>query len=81
MTGFRLAKGGVQELEKIDPGTAKMFEGFKSAQIELTELESSVADYADELEINPAELAQLESRIEHAQLRAFIERTPLLQWM
>jgi DNA repair protein RecN (Recombination protein N) len=40
-----------------------MFEGFKSAQIELTELESSVQDYADDLETDPAELAQLDQRI------------------
>lgn len=53
----------IHDLERIDPGTAKMFEGFKSAQIELTELESSVQDYADDLETDPAELAQLDQRI------------------
>ncbi len=53
----------IHELEKIDPGTAAMFEGFKSAQIELTELESSVQEYADDLETDPAELAQLDQRI------------------
>lgn len=53
----------IHDLEKIDPGTVAMFEGFKSAQIELTELESSVQDYADDLETDPAELAQLDQRI------------------
>lgn len=53
----------IHDLERIDPGTAKMFEGFKSAQIELTELESSVQDYANDLETDPAELAQLDQRI------------------
>lgn len=53
----------IHDLEKIDPGTAAMFEGFKSAQIELTELESSVQDYADDLETDPAELARLDQRI------------------
>jgi DNA repair protein RecN (Recombination protein N) len=54
----------IHELEKIDPAAAQMFEGFKSAQIELSEMESSVADYADELEIDPEELAaQLEQRL------------------
>ena len=53
----------IHELEKIDPGTTAMFEGFKSAQIELTELESSVQEYADDLETDPAELAQLDQRI------------------
>lgn len=61
--GLREISRSIHELEKIDPGTAKMFEGFKSAQIELTELEGSVADYAEELEIDPAELARLEQRI------------------
>jgi len=53
----------IHELEKIDPGTATLFEGFKSAQIELTELENSVQEYADDLETDPAELAQLDQRI------------------
>lgn len=61
--GLREIGRSIQELEKIDPATADLFEGFKSARIELTELESSVADYAEELEIDPAELAQLENRI------------------
>lgn len=53
----------IHELEKIDPASAAMFEGFKSAQIELTELEGSVRDYADEIETDPAELERLEQRI------------------
>jgi DNA repair protein RecN (Recombination protein N) len=53
----------IHDLEKIDPASAKMFEGFQSALIELTDLESSVQDYADDLEIDPAELAQLDQRI------------------
>ncbi len=57
----------IHELEKIDPGTAAMFEGFNSAQIELTELERSVQDYAEDLEIDAAALAQLESRIDTIQ--------------
>jgi DNA repair protein RecN (Recombination protein N) len=65
--GLREISRSIHELEKIDPGTVRMFEGFKSAQIELTELESSVADYAEELEIDPAELARLESRIDTIQ--------------
>jgi DNA repair protein RecN (Recombination protein N) len=65
--GLREISRSIHELEKIDPGTAKMFMGFKSAQIELTELENSVADYAEELEIDPAELARLESRIDTIQ--------------
>lgn len=51
------------ELEKIDPSTTSLFEGFKSAQIELAELESSVQDYADDLETDPGELERLDQRI------------------
>ncbi|MFM7606794.1 MAG: DNA repair protein RecN [Prosthecobacter sp.] len=65
--GLREISRSIHELEKIDPGTTKMFEGFKSAQIELTELEGGVADYAEELEIDPAELARLENRIDTIQ--------------
>lgn len=61
--GLRELSRSIHELEKIDPGTQKLFEGFKSAHIELTELESSVADYAEDLEIDAEELAQIESRI------------------
>ncbi len=61
--GLRELGRSIHELEKIDPATAEMFSGFKSAQIELTELESSVQDYADDLEIDGAELEKLESRI------------------
>lgn len=61
--GLREISRSIHELEKIDPGTAKLFEGFKSAHIELTELESSVADYAEDLEIDGAELEELEGRI------------------
>ncbi len=53
----------IHELEKIDPAAAQMFEGFKSAQIELSDMEASVAEYAEELEIDPEELAQLEQRL------------------
>lgn len=63
LDALREVSRSIHELEKIDPGTAKMFEGFQSALIELTDLESSVLEYAEELEIDPAELAQLDQRI------------------
>lgn len=67
-------EGGVQEalrevarlaheLERIDPGTAPLFEGLRSAQLELQELESGVQDYADGIEMDPAELARLDERL------------------
>jgi len=63
MNALREIARHIHELEKIDPASATLFEGFKSAQIELTELESSVQDYAGELELDPAGLALIEERI------------------
>ncbi len=51
------------ELERIDPGTASMFEGLRSAQVELQELESSLQDYVDEIETDPSELERLDERL------------------
>lgn len=53
----------IHELEKIDPGTTALFAGFSSALIELTELDNSVQEYAEGLDIDAAELAQLDQRI------------------
>ena len=53
----------VHELEKIDPSSTKLFEEFESAQIALREIESSVRDYAEELELDPKEFARLEDRM------------------
>jgi DNA repair protein RecN (Recombination protein N) len=53
----------VHELEKYDPKLVEIFAGFESAHIELREMESSVRDYAEEIEIQPEELERLEQRI------------------
>jgi DNA repair protein RecN (Recombination protein N) len=53
----------VHEVEKYDPKLVETFAGFSSAQIELQEMESSMRDYLEEIEIEPAELARLEQRI------------------
>ncbi len=58
----------IHELEKIDPASSKLFEEFESAQIALREMESSVRDYADELELDPKEFAALESRLSQIQM-------------
>jgi DNA repair protein RecN (Recombination protein N) len=63
ISALREIARAIHELEKIDPATTAMFEGFKSAQIELTELENSVREYADDLEMDPAELERLDARI------------------
>jgi len=51
------------ELLKYDPKLTETFAGFESAQIELRELESSIREYTEEIEIQPEELARLETRI------------------
>lgn len=58
----------IHELEKIDPASSKLFEEFESAQIALREMESSVRDYADELDLDPKEFATLEARLSQIQM-------------
>lgn len=53
----------IHELEKYDPKLTETFQGFASAHIELQEMENSVRDYVEEIEIQPDELARLEERI------------------
>ncbi len=63
MTALREVAKMIHELEKYDPKLAETFAGFESAHIELREMESSVRDYAEGIEIQPDELARLEQRI------------------
>ena len=63
MTALREVAKMLHELEKYDPKLAETFVGFESARIELAELESSARDYAENIEIQPDELARLEQRI------------------
>lgn len=53
----------VRELEKLDPGIRDRTQGLEAAAMELQELERSLADYADDLDIDPAEAARLEERV------------------
>lgn len=53
----------VRELEKLDPTIIERTAGLEGAVLELQELERSLADYAEELEIDPAEAAALEERV------------------
>ncbi len=53
----------IHELEKIDPASARHFEEFESAQVSLREMESSVREYAEELDVDPKEFANLEQRM------------------
>jgi DNA repair protein RecN (Recombination protein N) len=53
----------VRDLVKLDPSIRERMTSLETASIELQELESNLADYADELDINPAEAAALEERV------------------
>lgn len=52
-----------RELEVLDPATVELLGGLDSALVELQELERSMSDYTDSLEIDPAEASALEYRI------------------
>jgi len=53
----------VRDLEKLDPSIRERTASLETACLELQDLESNLADYADELEINPAEASTLEERV------------------
>jgi len=53
----------VRELEKLDPGIRERTQGLEGAAMELQELERSLADYAEDLDIDPSEAARLEERV------------------
>lgn len=63
MIALREVARMIHELEKYDPKLAETFAGFESAHLELRELEASVRDYAEGIEIQPDELTRLEQRI------------------
>ncbi len=53
----------VRELEKLDPGVCDKTVGLEGAVLELQELESTLRDYAEELDLDPREAAALEERV------------------
>ena len=53
----------VRDLEKLDPSIRERTQGLEGAVMELQELERSLADYAEDLDIDPAEAARLEDRV------------------
>lgn len=52
-----------RELEKLDPTTAARLATLESTAIELQDLERDLTDYAEELDIDPAETTVLEERV------------------
>ncbi len=53
----------LNELERVDSTAAEMAEAHRSAIVELEELVSSLRDYAEALEIDPAALRTLEDQV------------------
>jgi DNA repair protein RecN (Recombination protein N) len=53
----------VRDLEKLDPSIREQTASLETAVLELQDLESNLADYVEELDINPAEAAALEERV------------------
>jgi DNA repair protein RecN (Recombination protein N) len=53
----------VRDLEKLDPSIRERTQGLEGAVMELQELERALADYAEDLDIDPAEAARLEDRV------------------
>jgi DNA repair protein RecN (Recombination protein N) len=53
----------VRDLEKLDPSVKERTASLETACLELQDLEGNLADYAEELDIDPAEAAALEERV------------------
>ncbi|GAA5116481.1 DNA repair protein RecN [Luteolibacter yonseiensis] len=53
----------VRDLEKLDPSIRERTASLETACLELQDLESNLADYAGELDIDPEEAATLEERV------------------
>jgi DNA repair protein RecN (Recombination protein N) len=61
----RLGETGrlLRELERIDPGAAPLAQAHTSAVVELEELARSLVGYAEKLDLDPAQLAEMEARV------------------
>lgn len=53
----------VRDLEKLDPSIRERTASLETACLELQDLENNLAEYVDELDIDPAEAATLEERV------------------
>jgi DNA repair protein RecN (Recombination protein N) len=53
----------LRELEKIDPSKAALAETHASSVVELSEISRSLGQYAEQLDLDPAQLAALEERV------------------
>jgi DNA repair protein RecN (Recombination protein N) len=53
----------VRDLEKLDPSIREQTASLETAVLEIQDLENNLTDYVEELDINPAEAAALEERV------------------
>jgi DNA repair protein RecN (Recombination protein N) len=53
----------VRDLEKLDPSIRERTASLETACLELQDLEGNLAEYAEELDLDPAEAANLEERV------------------
>ena len=53
----------LRELEKVDPSKAMLAEAHAGCVVELSEISRSLAQYAEQLDLDPAQLAALEERV------------------
>ncbi len=53
----------LRELEKIDPAIAEFSSAHEASVVELTEIARSLGNYAERLDLDPAQLAALEQRV------------------
>ncbi|MFZ1218590.1 MAG: DNA repair protein RecN [Chthoniobacterales bacterium] len=53
----------LRELEKIDPAAAELSSGHAAAVVELSEIARSLTQYAERLDLDPAQMASLEQRV------------------
>lgn len=53
----------LRELEKIDPSKGALAEAHAGAVVELSEISRSLGHYAEQLDLDPAQLAALEERV------------------
>jgi DNA repair protein RecN (Recombination protein N) len=63
LTHLRQLQRGLRELDRLDPTVGARLEGAETALVELEELESTLRDYSDRIELDPAALSVLEERI------------------
>src|SRR5205807_6367083 len=53
----------LRELEKIDSSISQFSAGHETAVVELSEIARSLSNYAEKLDLDPAQLAALEQRV------------------